>query len=920
MLRFFPEEHNYGATEEGMTVIPNHKALWERQRISLSFLFLFAILMILIFVPHSSAVAIKGRISSVRGDVIQFDLGSDKGIREGDAGRVYYNVKIDEKEKPIYVAKFKITRVSDRSATGQIQEKTTDVRTGFLVEITVSEGELDIKSEPAGAKVFLNGREVGAAPLVLPFVKPGEYTVRLVREGYQTYEEKVNVTEGEKTRIVASMKRAVGALSVNTNPPGAAVSLDGQSVGASPYEGKDLSAKSYKIRVTMEGYEPWEKGEIVEIGKKTEVLAQLKPSEGSLEIVSEPPGAKIFIDGNEIGESPFLAAIRPGQYAIRVLMEGYLPFEEKVDVQGKERKKISAVLSKPVGELIVRTQPPGAAISIDGRPAGITPYEGRGLPPGTYKIRIEKEGYGTWEGVLAVIPGRKVDVPIELKARVGDLEIGSDPPGAKVYVNRKEMGQTPFFLREIPVGPYSVRLVKEGYEVHEETAGVIEGQQKKVEVKLTRIVGELSIRTDPPGASIYIDGKLFGTSPYQGRDLSPGAYEVRIVMEGYVPWQGVLAVIAGKKVEVPVELKAKLGQLDVSSEPGGAKVYLDGKEMGQTPVSLPGIRVGTRQVRVTKEGYESHEEQVKLGEGRNRVSVSLKRLRGDLSVGTDPIRSEVYINGRSVGPSPYEGKDLQPGTYKVKAVREGYEAREMDVVVRAGETGSARIELKEKKKEIAVQPPSPLKPEAPREKEASKPAAAANEADLAKKSYEAPLWNIGSRWTYRGKTGKTWTDEVTEWKDDLFVIKAGETQDRQGFERKSLNCPFVLEGSGKRVKNTGSLRNALDFPLSVGKGWKDRTSGTHRGKFDNYDVSYFTECKVQGVEKVETPAGTFPSYKIRCLQREMGILQIEGRPGSGTVYYWYSPEVKNWVKREFDQSGHWPDSFQNAVLASYELR
>jgi hypothetical protein len=122
------------------------------------------------------------------------------------------------------------------------------------------------------------------------------------------------------------------------------------------------------------------------------------------------------------------------------------------------------------------------------------------------------------------------------------------------------------------------------------------------------------------------------------------------------------------------------------------------------------------------------------------------------------------------------------------------------------------------------------------------------------------------------------------------------------------------------VKNTSSLKKSLDFPLSVEKGWKDTAYGTHRGNFGNYDVSYFNECRVQGVEKVATLAGTFVAYKIHCQQKEMGILQIEGRPGGGWVSYWYSPEVKTWVKREFEKSGHWSDAFQDAELVSYELK
>jgi putative ABC transport system substrate-binding protein len=546
-----------------MTDKISYRRLGKEHAIPVCFSVSILIMTILVMGSYSNAGVVKGRITSVQGNAIELSLGSDRGIKQGDSGRVYYTVTIDDKEKQIYVAKFQISRVSDRSSTAQIQEKTMEVRTGFLVEVTVMEGEMEIRSDPSGAKVYVDGKEVGTAPVVLPHVKPGKYVVRLIREGYETYEERVNVIEGERKKILASMRRAVGELSINTDPSGASVYLDGKSVGVSPYEGKDVAPRSYKIRIEKEGYAVWEKTEVVEIGKKAEVLAQLRAKEGGLEILSEPSGARIYLDG-------------------------------------------------------------------------------------------------------------------------------------------KEREQTPFVLSGVQLGEHLVRVVKEGYEQYEERVSVTAGERKKVIVPLRRIVGALSVRTEPSGARVYIDGKQVGTSPHEAKDLSPGAHNVRIEKEGYTSWEGIETVIAGKRVEVPIELKTRVGHLEVLSEPAGAKVFLDGKEMGQTPLSLPDLRTGEHQVRVTREGYETYEEEVRIIEGKNRVSASLRRARGDLSIDTEPPHSDIYINEKPVGTSPYEGKDVLPGTYKIRVNKEGYETREMDVVIKAGESNKLRIELKEKRKEVAA--------------------------------------------------------------------------------------------------------------------------------------------------------------------------------------------------------------------------
>ena len=116
-------------------------------------IFFVCLLSGLMIVSISQSAIIKGKVTSVQGNAIEIDAGSEKGIKLGDLGRAYYVIQIEGKEKAIYVAKFKITRLSEKSSLGQVEEKTTDLRPGYLVEISsVMEGELEIKSEPSGAR------------------------------------------------------------------------------------------------------------------------------------------------------------------------------------------------------------------------------------------------------------------------------------------------------------------------------------------------------------------------------------------------------------------------------------------------------------------------------------------------------------------------------------------------------------------------------------------------------------------------------------------------------------------------------------------------------------------------------------------------------------------------------------------------
>ena len=302
----------------------------------------------LIIVSVSQSAALRGKVISVQGNAIELDAGAEKGIKLGDPGRVYYVVRIEGKEKPIYVAKFKITRLSERSSVGQVEEKTVDVRPGYFVEISsIREGELEIKSEPSGARVSVDGKEAGKTPLVLSKIKPGSHRIRVAGEGYEPYEEQVGVSEGERKEILASLKKVAGHLVVRTEPSGAAISIDGKPVGGEPYEVKDLTPGKHKIKVVKEGYETWEREQTVEARKKVEVIARLKTIDSGLAIDSEPSGAKVYLDGNPVGVSPYEAKdLSPGTRKVKVVKEGYEPWEKEVAVEAGKKVRVLAKMKE----------------------------------------------------------------------------------------------------------------------------------------------------------------------------------------------------------------------------------------------------------------------------------------------------------------------------------------------------------------------------------------------------------------------------------------------------------------------------------------------------------------------------------------------------------------------------------------------
>jgi serine/threonine protein kinase len=69
-----------------------------------------------------------------------------------------------------------------------------------------------------------------------------------------------------------------------------------------------------------------------------------------------------------------------------------------------------------------------------------------------------------------------------------------------------------------------------------------------------------------------------------------------------------------------------VGALLVESRPEGAKVFLDGRLIGSTPLSMPGIPAGEHAIRLERDGYRRWSSSIRIvASEQNRVTASLER-------------------------------------------------------------------------------------------------------------------------------------------------------------------------------------------------------------------------------------------------------------------------------------------------------
>jgi hypothetical protein len=167
---------------------------------------------------------------------------------------------------------------------------------------------------------------------------------------------------------------------------------------------------------------------------------------------------------------------------------------------------------KSVGRLLVRSNPSGATVSVDGVEKGVTPLALRDLDMGTLNITVSRRGYISESQRVLITndrPSRSLDVRLTASASAatqtpkpspkpstpatsgkpavstGSLAVDSRPTGASVTINGKPSGTTPLIIPDLPPGEYTVIMGKAGFRNFATTVRVVAGERARAAASLT---------------------------------------------------------------------------------------------------------------------------------------------------------------------------------------------------------------------------------------------------------------------------------------------------------------------------------------------------------------------------------------------------------------------------------------------------
>lgn len=193
----------------------------------------------------------------------------------------------------------------------------------------------------------------------------------------------------------------------------------------------------------------------------------------------------------------------------------------------------------------------------------------------------------------------------KLSPNVAVLDIATTPPGATIYIDRKDLGSRGRSPRPLalPVGRYRVIVELEGHEpLTSEVIDVALGSEKKVALALRKIAGTVEVRVDgPKSAAVRVGdekGPVACNAPCS-LDLAPGTHEIFASAEKFATARKSVTIAARQKASVTLGMTPLTGSAVVKADELGAEVAVDGKVAGFTPAVITGLAVGKRRVKVS---------------------------------------------------------------------------------------------------------------------------------------------------------------------------------------------------------------------------------------------------------------------------------------------------------------------------------
>ncbi len=373
----------------------------------------------------------------------------------------------DDEAEPIAAVRFRATDASTQRKKVSFNPMRLVLAVVALCVIGVlwfvfTATSIAVTTTPQQADVSISGG-LPAVPVGQRYLlRPGEYTVRAEQPGYKPAQTKIKVTDAANQQFALGLEKLPGLLAVEV-PASGTISIDGKEVGNAPGE-FELSPGSHQIAINAPRYQPFTATVDVQgEGKKQTFAAALVPAWANVTITSEPTGAQVLIAGESRGVTPLTTEVLSGTQPLELRMDGFKNWTTDLQVKANESMTVGPVrLGLPDGRLALRSDPPGASVSIGGVYRGQTPLDVEVRPDIAHSVVFARPGYEPSTRQVQLGAGERQTVNVQLAGIFGEVTVRAQPADAQIFVNGKPAGAVNQTLKLVAT-THDIEIRKAGF-------------------------------------------------------------------------------------------------------------------------------------------------------------------------------------------------------------------------------------------------------------------------------------------------------------------------------------------------------------------------------------------------------------------------------------------------------------------------
>ncbi|MGB9597604.1 MAG: PEGA domain-containing protein, partial [Candidatus Poribacteria bacterium] len=142
------------------------------------------------------------------------------------------------------------------------------------------------------------------------------------------------------------------------------------------------------------------------------------------------------------------------------------------------------------------------------------------------------------------------------------------------------------------------------------------------------------------------------------------------------------------------------GSLKIVTLPPDAIVYLDGVEIGKSPLTMPKVTPGNREIKVSIPNFDNLTKKVSVVSNKETVVELL--LGGIMNFSSVPSDAQIYLDGKYLGQTPFKSDRLPIGSHQIRFAKDRYKDKNITAILERGQEMNINVRLLPQKGSLAI--------------------------------------------------------------------------------------------------------------------------------------------------------------------------------------------------------------------------